>query len=150
MTNWTNANAASPCVDTTLNQGRPPDDPATDLTEVSTYIASPQTAAFRRSRERWGEFSNMTGGYPIPLNDIRFQSSESMYQALKFPHDPNHQARIGKAHSGYAAKTVAYQRRDLTYGWDGRKVDAMRVALDFKLAQNSRFAVQLANTRVCR
>ena len=109
------------------------------------YKHEDNPAAFRRSRDQWGEFSNMTGQFPITVNGIRFQSSEGLYQALKFPDDPTKQATIAQANSGYSAKQA--QRSWQPYpGWDDDRVNAMRVALAFKLAQNPRFAAILLNT----
>ena len=46
-------------------------------------------AVFFRSRERHGQLSNMTHGFPLAVNAVSFQGPEGLYQALKFPHDPD-------------------------------------------------------------
>ena len=119
-----------------------------NLTIPTRYVRSERTAAFRRSREQWGEFSNMTGGFPITVHGIRFQSSEGLYQALKFPHAPQLQLDIANASNGYQAKVVAYGTPHAKpYAeWDDDRIDAMRVALAFKMAQNPRFATALLAT----
>lgn len=59
-------------------------------------------AAFMRSRERHGELSNMTFGFPLQLNGLTLQSSEGLYQALKFPSHPEVQRTIASQRSGTA------------------------------------------------
>ena len=118
-----------------------------ELTESTRYWLDDRPAAFRRSRERWGEFSNMTGGYPITACGVRFQSSEGLYQALKFPHCPERQLAIAKAHNGYQAKLVAYQDGPKPHPkWDDHRIDAMRIALAFKLDRYPRITAALLST----
>lgn len=115
---------------------------------TNTYQAN-DVAAFMRSREAYGDLSNMTGGMPICINGIRFQSSEGLYQALKFPNHPELQLRIGAAPGGMAAKRVAYHKDNpaITEGWEHLRYDAMRLALAEKLRQNpQRFAAALEQT----
>ena len=56
-----------------------------------TYRKS-EYAFFMRSRDRYGRLSNMTSGFPLEVNRLRFQGPEGLYQAMKFPHDPAQQA----------------------------------------------------------
>ena len=117
------------------------------LTQNTRYHLIDHPAAFRKSRERWGEFSNMTGGFPITVRDLRFQSSEGLYQALKFPHSPRRQREIALAPNGFLAKRVAYAPGEQPHPhWDDQRIDAMRVALAFKLFQNPRFHAALLDT----
>lgn len=98
-----------------------------------------QAAAFMRSKERHGDLSNMTGDMPITVNGIRFQSSEALYQALKYPEHPDLQKRIGSARSGMDAKRVAYEPDfPITTDWDDIRIDAMRYTVAHKLGQNPR------------
>ena len=114
---------------------------------VNLYLHEDKPASFRRSRNQWGEFSNMTSRFPVTVNDVRFQSSEGLYQALKFPQWPELQQAVASANSGYSAKRVAYDAGEKPHDrWDQERVDAMRVALAFKIAQNPRFAAILLNT----
>lgn len=116
-------------------------------TETTVYDAF-GCAAFRRSKDRHGELSNMTGGFPITLHGVRFQSAEGLYQALKFPGRHDVQRSIAQQHSGMEAKRHAYRtglapRPD----WDYRRVPAMALVLALKLDQNpDRFARALRNT----
>lgn len=117
------------------------------LTTVTTYDQS-RCAAFMRSRERFGDLSNMTYGFPIKVNDVTFQSSEGLYQALKFPHDPIRQKDIARARSGMDAKKVAYLKdRRPVDNWDDIRVDAMAATLALKLVQHPvRFGAALMST----
>ena len=46
------------------------------------------SAAFKRSKDQYGKLSNMTGGFSLTVNGLTFQSPEGLYQALKFPSNP--------------------------------------------------------------
>lgn len=89
-----------------------------------------QSAAFMRSRDRHGELSNMTGGFPLRVNGITFQSPEGLYQALKFSARPEIQQEIAAAPSGMAAKRAAYRHAAaFEPRWDDVKIDAMAFTL---------------------
>ena len=103
-------------------------------------------ALFYRSRDLYGALTNMAGRMPLYANGMYFQSSEGLYQALKFPHNPEIQAMIGGAKNGYDAKQIAYHP-DLVYNasppfppsllpmpdWNYFRIYAMRIALAAKL-----------------
>ena len=116
--------------------------------QPSQYLQH-QVACFRRSKEQHGDLSNMTHGFPLEVNATAFQSSEALYQALKYPRNPGAQAAIGKARSGMDAKRVAYALPDsIEPGWDSIRVHAMMYTLAVKLAQNpGAFGKALLNTR---
>lgn len=107
-----------------------------------------QVAAFMRSKERHGDLSNMTGHMPVTVNGIRFQSSEALYQALKYPEQPELQQRIGSARSGMEAKRLAYEPDiPIRAVWDDIRIDAMRYTVAHKLGQNpGRFGSALLAT----
>lgn len=120
----------------------------TDITIYDTFGC----AAFRRSKDRHGELSNMTGGFPLTIAmtplAITFQSPEALYQALKFPENHELQSLIARQRSGMEAKRVAYAsavtpRPD----WHIRRVPAMALTLALKLEQHpQRFGQALRNT----
>lgn len=94
-------------------------------------------ATFRRTAERHGLLSNMAGRMPLRAGGIWFQSSEGLYQALKYPHDASLQQAIGQAKNGFAAKEKAYEKGHTPMeGWDDVRIDAMRYALAVKLVQH--------------
>ena len=111
-----------------------------------TYVKN-GSAAFQRSRDPFGDLSNMTFGFPIVVNGISFQGSEGLYQALKFPEEPEHQLRIARERSGMYAKKTAYTNPRVRPDWEETKVDAMRYTLAEKLRQHpERFGRALAET----
>ena len=98
-----------------------------------------QAAIFFRSKETHGVVSNMTGGMHLNVNGFHFQSSEGLYQALKYPSMPDIQKRIGSISSGLFAKNVAYSkayRPFLVPNWDSIRVDATIAILAIKLQQH--------------
>ena len=118
-----------------------------NLTDVVNYRNTDSLAPFRKTREQWGGFSNMAGGFPVTVNGMTFQSSEGLYQALKFPHDTTAQRAIAQASNGYRSKIMAYAPGNKPMpGWDEVRIDAMRVALAFKLDQQPRFGAMLISS----
>ena len=90
-------------------------------------------AAFRFSASNFGELSNMNNRYPFVHNYLAFQSSEGLYQAMKYPMHPDIQSAIGLAKSGYYAKKMAYSTGiAISETWDQIKIDAMRLTLVVK------------------
>jgi hypothetical protein len=53
-----------------------------------------QAAAFKKTKEKWGELSNMAGGFPVVVNGIHIKSIEALYQACRFPDMPEVQKII--------------------------------------------------------
>ena len=105
--------------------------------DQSGAVYSPEECAvFRRSRDRYGDLSNMTHGFPLEVNGLRFQSPEGLYQALKFPEGPKLQAEIAAQSTGMAAKSLAYRGWRIAPGWDGLRVTAMCYTQAVKLAQH--------------
>ena len=116
-------------------------------TGLTTYEAR-ECAAFMRSRDMYGKLSNMTPGFPIRVNGLPFQSPEGLYQALKFPADPDLQRLIGSQPSGMGAKKSAYEGNPRPMDdWDSLRVQAMVFTIGVKLAQNhKRFGGALTET----
>ena len=108
------------------------------LTDQQVYRQE-NAAIFFRSKEKYGMVSNMTGGMHLRVNGMRFQSSEGLYQALKYPGNPEIQERIGSISSGLFAKNVAYSkvyRPFLMPNWNNVRVDATIAILAIKLQQH--------------
>ena len=104
-------------------------------------------AAFFRSKDRYGQLSNMTSGYPLRVNEITFQGPEGLYQSLKYPTNPQAQLRIATANSGMQAKKTAYRYHDLRPDWDQVRVTAMAYTLAEKLCQHpAKFVAALGQT----
>ena len=105
-------------------------------TTTHRYPAA-NTAAFMRSRDRYGKLSNMTGGFPLNVNEITFQSPEGLYQALKFPDHANFQKLIAAQRSGMDAKKAAYTKTPpLIAEWDSLRIQAMAFTIALKLSQH--------------
>ena len=107
------------------------------------------SAQFMRSRDRHGDLSNMTFGFSIHLNGLTFQGPEGLYQAFKFPSDPDVQGQIASQRSGMDAKKTAYRSpRKTVPHWDEIRIDAMALTLALKLQQHpDRFGRALAQTQ---
>ena len=107
------------------------------------------SAAFMRSRDRYGDLSNMSFGFPIKINGLIFQGPEGLYQALKFPEQPQIQSDLAQQRSGMEAKRAAYRHpKSFMPGWDAVKLDAMALTLALKLAQHPEtFGTALTQTR---
>ena len=114
--------------------------------DVTTYEPA-RSAAFMRSRDRYGNISNMTFGFPLTVNGMEFQGPEGLYQALKFPGSPETQGAIASQRSGMDAKKAAYRNHSFRPDWEEIKVQAMRYTLAVKLRQHpQRFGEALEET----
>ena len=92
---------------------------------------------FYRSREEFGGLSNMAGGYPIQLGPYAIRTSEHLYQALRYPDQPEVQMDILAIPSPLFAKrkaheSLAQERPD----WHEIKTDVMMWCLQLKLLHN--------------
>ena len=105
------------------------------FTSGSKTCRKSECAFFMRSRDRCGKLSNMTSGFPLEVNGLRFQGPEGLYQAMKFPHDPAQQARISGQRSGMDAQREAYRRGSFRTGRDEVRVDRTACTLAAKPAQ---------------
>ena len=93
-------------------------------------------AVFRIVRERWGGLSNF-GAYPLEVNGIAIPTSEALYQACRFPAEPELQRLVISQPNPMAAKVEANKKADRTRAdWFGINVRLMRWVLRVKLACN--------------
>jgi ribA/ribD-fused uncharacterized protein len=112
--------------------------------KLRTYTNG-QCAQFMRSRDQHGDLSNMTFGFPLEVNRIRFQGPEGLYQALKFT-DPAIQRAIASHRSGMEAKKEAYRHTPRS-DWDDLRLQAMLYTLGTKFLQHpARFGAALLAT----
>jgi ribA/ribD-fused uncharacterized protein len=92
---------------------------------------------FHKTRERWGELSNMASGFPLVVCGSVWPSSEALYQACRFPHLPDVQRLIAAQTSAMAAKMKSKPHRSATReDWPRIRVRVMRWVLRVKLAQH--------------
>ena len=96
-----------------------------------------QSVVFLKTNEAFGGLSNMSGGFPLRVNGIPIRTSEALYQACRFPHQPKVQRLIIEQASPMTAKMKSKShRRDSRPDWDQVRVNVMRWCLRVKLAQN--------------
>ncbi len=99
---------------------------------------------FKKTDERFGGFSNMSGEFPILVNGVRVRSTEHLYQALKFPDHPDVQEAILNEPSPMRAKWIAKSKDDekkktegnfkkIRKDWDEIQVEVMEFCLKMKL-----------------
>ena len=100
-------------------------------------LQADRVCGFRYTRAAWGEFSNFWPlPSPIDAGPWRFRTSEALYQAAKFPHRPDVQARIARAPTTRAAKTIG-RSHPIQLDWNTQRVNAMRWVLRMKYESNA-------------
>ena len=103
---------------------------------------------FRSTKDYYGGLSNMAPGFPVTINDIFIKNVESLYQSLKYPHNPEIQEKILNTNSPIFAKKISrhysnFERSD----WIKVRYKIMRLCLEIKLKQNTdKFAHVLLST----
>ena len=93
-------------------------------------------AVFRIVRERWGGLSNF-GAFPLEVNGVAIPTSEALYQACRFPDEPDLQRLVISQPNPMAAKIEANKNADRSRAdWFDINVRLMRWVLRVKLACN--------------
>lgn len=91
------------------------------------------SAAFLKTSDRFGAFSNMASRMPLHVAGTHVTSSEALYQALRFPDLPDFQAGILAQKSPVSAKQHARTKVGETRGdWGRTRIAAMRYVLRVK------------------
>lgn len=103
-----------------------------------------ESASFRRTKDTLGDFSNFATGMPIKIHGFEIQSSEHLYQAMRFPHLPDVQFQILIAYAPKTCKTIA-REHDVSSrsDWDEIRVRVMRWVLARKILANAKRMEQL-------
>lgn len=103
---------------------------------------------FRTTSGEFGPLSNMAPQYPIIVSGLRIPTAEALYQACRFPDEPEIQKLIIDQTSPMTAKMKSKKYRDRTReDWDNVRVNVMRWCLRAKLSQNwRRFGAVLEKT----
>lgn len=106
------------------------------IIEVRSYDRA-GCVIFRKTNEEFGGLSNMAGGYPLHIGQVRIRSAEALYQACRYPHMPEVQQLIINQVSPMTAKMKGkpYRSRSRT-DWDVARVRIMKWCLRVKLAQH--------------
>ena len=113
-------------------------DEQNDFKERNWDVCS--SVIFQKTPEEWGGFSNMCAGFQIDVNGKKWLTSEALYQALRFPNDPEVQEMIRTERSPMAAKmkTKPFRASRSRKDWDSVRVDAMWWCLAAKLISNEK------------
>lgn len=111
---------------------------------------SKEAIVFRKTTEPFGGLSNMASGYALYINEVIIPSSEHLYQAMRYPTNPEIQFEIISQDNAMKAKMISnkykshYSRPD----WEKIQIKVMRWALEIKLAQNwEKFSTILQETQ---
>lgn len=108
-----------------------------DLTAQTRTYRRADCVVFRKTEEEYGGLSNMAGGYELQLNGVTIGTSESLYQACRFPLSMEVQEMIIEQKSPMTAKMKSKPFRSQTRpDWENVKVPIMRWCLRVKLACN--------------
>lgn len=98
-----------------------------------------ESAWFRRTKDSLGDFSNFAVGLPIKIHGFEIQSSEHLYQTMRFPHLPDVQLQILIADAPKTCKTIAREHDVSSRGdWDEIRVSVMRWVLARKILANAK------------
>lgn len=102
----------------------------------STYSVN-NSCVIYKTKEEYGDLSNMAGGYPLVINDTVIKNSEALFQVCRYPHSPQIQQEILDKASPIIAKRVSKKYRDETReDWEDIKIKLMRWCLKVKSAQH--------------
>ncbi|WP_129022066.1 NADAR family protein [Edaphocola flava] len=104
---------------------------------IRTYSID-DVVVFRKTTEKFGGLSNMASGFSINVNGIIIKSAEHLYQAMRFPLNPDIQNEILSEHSPMTAKMISRKYRDkyTRPDFEQNKFKIMKWVLDIKLSQN--------------
>lgn len=92
-----------------------------------------------RVADEFGGFSNMSNSFPVRVAGVRVGSSEALYQACRYPGQPEWQREILEAPHAMRAKMAAKKskrREESRPDWSEVRVHVMRWVLRVKLAHH--------------
>lgn len=96
-----------------------------------------RVASFSKTKSKWGEFSNMHYDFPLSLADYTVNSSEALYQLMRFSHMPEIQEILIKEKRPMASKIIAHSHIEKTRpDFDYIKVQLMSWVVLLKFAQH--------------
>lgn len=111
-----------------------------DKTHMGVSIrqyALADVVSFAKTTARYGGLSNMAPQYPLFVNEVLIYSSESLYQACKFPLHPEIQKEIIEQRNPMVAKEISRKyEKFVRDDWDKVKYRVMEWCLEVKLIQN--------------
>lgn len=106
-------------------------------------------AVFCKTKERFGELSNMCGGFPIIIdNKLVAYSTEALYQAYKFRNIPIRREILDQSNAMVAKMKAKKYPTMVRADWDDIKLDVMNYCLRLKYNQHrDRIGKVLEDTR---
>ncbi|MCL9806029.1 NADAR family protein [Flavobacterium amniphilum] len=116
----------------------------------SRTYKSKEVIVFRKTTEPFGGLSNMASGFSLFINEIIVPSSEHLYQAMRYPTNPEIQFEIISQDNAMKAKMISnkYKAQYSRPDWEKIQIKVMRWALEIKLAQNwDKFSKILRDTQ---
>ncbi|WP_445719972.1 NADAR family protein [Flavobacterium sp.] len=116
---------------------------------IRNYNAK-EAIVFRKTTEPFGGLSNMASGYALYINEVIIPSSEHLYQAMRYPTNPEIQFEIINQDNAMKAKMISnkYKAQFSRPDWEKIQIKVMRWALEIKLAQNwDKFSTILKETQ---
>lgn len=116
---------------------------------IRNYNAK-EAIVFRKTTEPFGGLSNMASGYALYINEVIIPSSEHIYQAMRYPTNPEIQFEIINQDNAMKAKMISnkYKAQYSRPDWEKIQIKVMRWALEIKLAQNwDKFSTILKETQ---
>lgn len=106
------------------------------MLEVREYNID-SVITFRKTNEEFGGLSNMASGFSLNINGIIIPSAEHLYQACRYPMNPEIQHKIISQRSPMTAKMISKKYYHLSRpDWDNVRIKVMRWVLEIKLSQN--------------
>lgn len=99
--------------------------------------AKDDVISFAKTTTRFGGLSNMAPHFPLFVNEVMIYSSESLYQACKFPLHPHIQKEIIEQRNPMTAKEISRKYQSLVRDdWEDIKFKVMAWCIEVKLIQN--------------
>ncbi len=104
--------------------------------------------SFRKTSEPFGGLSNMAAGFSLNINGTIIPTAEHLYQACRFPNNPEIQEAIISEPSPMKAKWISRKYIDHSRSdWNTVRVKIMKWCLRIKLSQNwEKFSEVLSQT----
>ena len=96
-----------------------------------------QVVTFAKVTGKYGGLSNMSSEFPMFVNEVCIRSVEALYQAMKFPLQPQIQLDIINESNAMRAKVISRSHHEYVRpDWDEIKFEVMEWCLKVKLLQN--------------
>lgn len=107
-----------------------------------------EVASFCKVADPLGSLSNMHNRQPLVVDGVTWKSSEALYQAMRFPHNPELQERIRNESNAYTAKLLAHEHKAETRpDWNEVNEQAMAWVVTLKKDQSALFRSDLESTK---